>query len=219
MNFAVEYGKLAKDENQIRGMKIPKGEARATYISPEQEIAILGKSCRALRLALRILIRTGMRPGCEFAKVTAAHVRDRGDGIEIRFAKGEGKTKNKPRTIRIVDAEMVQIIRKAVAEHRHGPIFRNTYDKPWSDKTLSEGFRRAKERAIVGGMTFDDDVCCYSTRHTYAKRMLTGYWGKPVSIDMLAALMGNTVDVLREHYADLTKEIAGVDDLIWSAVV
>lgn len=219
MNFAVEYGKLTKDENQIRGMKIPSGKARATYISADQEIALLGKSCRALRLALRILIRTGMRPGCEFAKVTAAHVRDLGDRLEIRFAKGEGKTKNKPRTIRIADAEMVQIVRKAVAEHRHGPIFRNSFGKPWNDKTLSEGFRRARARAIAAGTRFDDDVCLYSTRHTFSKRMLTGYWGKPVTIDVLAALLGNTVDVARKHYGDLTKEIAGVDDLIWSAVV
>jgi integrase len=219
MNFAVEYGKLKPEENQIRGMKIPSGKARATYLSADQEIALLGKCCRALRQSLRVLIRTGMRPGCEFAKVTAAHVRDHGDRLEIRFAKGEGKTKNKPRTIRVADTEMVQIVRKAVAEHRHGPIFRNTFDKPWSDKTLSEGFRRAKVRAIANGMTFDDDVCLYSTRHTYAKRLLTGYWGKPVTIDVLAALMGNTVDVCRKHYGDLTKEIAGVDDLLWSAVV
>jgi integrase len=219
MNFAVEYGKLRPEENQIRGMKIPNGEARATYLSADQEIALLGKCKPALRLALRILIRTGMRPGCEFGKATAAHVRDYGDRLEIRFAKGEGKTKNKPRTIRIADAEMMQIIRKAVAEHRSGPIFRNSAGKPWRQATLSEGFRRAKVRAVAAGMTFDDDVCLYSTRHTYAKRMLTGYWGKPVSIDVLAALLGNTVDVCRKHYADLTKEIAGVDDLIWSAVV
>jgi integrase len=219
MNFAVEYGKIKAEENQIRGMKIPTGKARATYLNPDQEIALLGKSCPALRLALRILIRTGMRPGCEFAKVTAAHVRDLGDRVEIRFAKGEGKTKNKPRTIRIADAEMVQIVRKAVAEHRSGPIFRNSFGKPWNDKTLSEGFRRARARAIAAGATFDDDVCLYSARHTFSKRMLTGYWGNPVSIDVLASLLGNTVDVARKHYGDLTKEIAGVDDLIWSAVV
>ncbi len=225
MNFAVEYGKLRPEENQIRGMRIPKAQERATYISAEQEIALLGKCCSAVRLALRVLIRTGMRPGCEFAKATAAHIRDFGDRIEIRFAKGEGKTKNKPRTIRIVDADMMQIIRKAVAEHRSGPIFRNSYGNQWSAEVLSEAFRRAKEKAIEQAteegkdLGFDPDVCLYSTRHTYAKRMLTGYWGKAVSIDMLAALMGNTVEVCRKHYADLTKEISGVDELIWSAVV
>lgn len=213
MNFAVEWQKIKV--NQIRGMKIPASVARATYISAEQEQALCRHSCPALKTALQVLIRTGMRPGCEFSKITPAHVIDDGQRMEIRFAKGESKT-NKPRVVRIGDVETAALIRKLVANSSKGErIFRNTYGKPWNEKTLSEGFRRAKRKALASGATFDDDVCLYSCRHTYAKRTLTTL---PINMSMLAALMGNTVDICQKHYADLTKENAGVNDLLWAAL-
>ena len=36
----------------------------------------------------------------------------------------------------------------------------------------------------------------YTCRHTYAKRMLGGYWGKPVTLEVLAGLMGNSQNLL-----------------------
>ena len=49
-------------------------------------------------------------------------------------------------------------------------------------------------------MTFDKDCVLYSTRHTYAKRILSGYWGSPTNIETLARLMGNSVAICRAHY-------------------
>jgi hypothetical protein len=50
-------------------------------------------------------------------------------------------------------------------------------------------------------MAFDRDCVLYSTRHTYAKRILQGYWsGKPTNIETLARLMGNSPAICRAHY-------------------
>ena len=61
---------------------------------------------------------------------------------------------------------------------------------------------------------FDADLCMYSTRHTYAKRMLQGYWtGKPVPIEILAQLMGNSVQVCRDHYLKWTESM---NEALWA---
>jgi len=42
----------------------------------------------------------------------------------------------------------------------------------------------------------------YACRHTFAKRTLSGYYtGRPVTIEVLAGLMGNTPKVCWDHYA------------------
>ena len=43
---------------------------------------------------------------------------------------------------------------------------------------------------------------CYTCRHTFAHRMLSGYWngGAGCSIETLAELMGNTPKVAFDHY-------------------
>ena len=43
---------------------------------------------------------------------------------------------------------------------------------------------------------------CYTCRHTFAHRMLSGYWngGKGCSIETLAELIGDTPKVAFDHY-------------------
>ena len=42
----------------------------------------------------------------------------------------------------------------------------------------------------------------YTCRHTFAKRILSGYWtGQPATIETLAGLMGNTPSVCWKHSA------------------
>jgi hypothetical protein len=66
LNRAAKGGLIPKD-HPIRGMHVPRGRARVTYLSEHQEQAVLAAAPKALRLAIQVLIRTGMRPGCEFA--------------------------------------------------------------------------------------------------------------------------------------------------------
>jgi hypothetical protein len=197
-NYGVEAKLIAR--NPIKGYKTPKQRPRTTYLTPEQEAALIGAANPALATAIKVCIRTGARPGCEFAKLTAKHVRDNGNRMEWVFRPEESKTKIL-RIIRITDPELLAIIREQIKLHPTGAVFRNTEDTAWTRELLTEKFRKAKLRMIEQGTVFDDDACMYSCRHTYAKRVLQGFWsGKPTNIETLARLMGNSPQICHEHY-------------------
>jgi integrase len=202
LNYGVESGLIAA--NPIRGYKTPKQRGRVTYLTPEQEKALCDEANSALAVAVKICIRTGARPGCEFAKLTAAHVTDHGERMEWRFNADESKTRNL-RIIRITDPEILKTVRQQIEQFPTGPIFRNTIGKPWSRELLTEKFCNLKNRLAKRGMEFDADCCMYSCRHTYAKRVLQGFWtGKATNIETLAKLMGNSPQVCRDHYLQWT---------------
>ena len=164
----------------------------------------------AFAVALKVCIRTGARPGCEFAALTKQHVRDYGDRMEWVFKPDESKTK-KLRRILITDQDIIDLVRGKMQD---GVIFRNRSGSPWSRRMLSQNFRRVKGRAEKDGVVLDPDSCMYSCRHTYAKRTLEGYWsGKAASIKTLARLMGNSVQVCIEHYLQFSE---ADNEMLWS---
>lgn len=198
LNYGVESGIIPV--NPIKGYKTPKQNARVTYLTPEQEAALIEAANPALTIAIKVLIRTGARPGCEFAKLTARHVEDHGDRMEWGFLAEESKTKAL-RVIRITDPEIIAVVRQQIEQFPTGPIFRNNAGTRWTRENLSEKFRDLKNRLIKRGHEFDNDACLYSCRHTYAKRILQGYWSnKPTNIETLARLMGNSPEVCHDHY-------------------
>ena len=198
LNYGVQSGMIPA--NPIKGYKTPKQNARATYLTPEQEKALIEKANPALAMAIKVCIRTGARPGCEFAKLTARHINDEGERMEWTFQASESKTKIR-RIIRITDSEIIAIVQQQLEQYPTGPIFRNTAGTPWIQERLTEKFRKLKNRLIKQGVKFDDDACMYSCRHTYAKRTLSGYWtGRPTNIETLADLMGNSPKVCHDHY-------------------
>ncbi|QDV73192.1 tyrosine-type recombinase/integrase [Botrimarina mediterranea] len=198
LNYAKDAGLVAA--NPIVGYSTPRAVGRVTDLSPEQEAALLKHANRPLALAIQVCIRTGARPGCEFAALTRKHVRIAGDRMEWTFSKDESKTK-KLRVLRIRDPEMIQVVEQQMAAHPKGPLFRNTTGKPWTRQSLSGGFRTLKRRLEKQGVEFDRDACMYSCRHTFAKRTLQGYWtGRMVNIETVAGLMGNSPQVCRDHY-------------------
>ncbi len=198
LNYAVKAGLIEK--NPIKGYETPKQRPRTTYLTPQQESALIGAANASLGMAIKVCIRTGARPGCEFAKLTAKHIQDHGNRMEWVFRPEESKT-HILRIIRITDPDILAIVRQQIACHPQGPIFRNTEGRPWSRELLTEKFRKLKNKLIGKGIEFDDDACMYSCRHTYAKRILQGYWsGKPTNIETLARLMGNSPQICHEHY-------------------
>lgn len=207
LNHAVDIGLL--EANPIKGYKTPKQNGRVTYITPEQEQALIEVANPALATAIKVLIRTGARPGCEFAALTAKHVTD-SDQMLWTFEKEEGKNR-RLRVIYIQDPEIIEFVRERL--DLKGPIFRNSKGTPWKRNTLSRAFSRAKEKT---GIEFDKDACLYSCRHTYAKRILQGYWsGQNQNIETLAKLMDNSPQVCRDHYLQWTDTY---DQPLWDAV-
>lgn len=209
LNFGVET--LLIGRNPLRGMRVPKPGARVTCINREQETVLLAVAPSEVCEAIQVLIRTGMRPN-EYAKLSDYHVQDLTDRLEFHFKAEEIKTR-KARIIRVADPAIVEIIRKKL--RKDGPLFRNSNGTPWKVKSLSRAFLRAKNQAAKQ-IEFDRDCCLYSCRHTFAKRVLTGYWsGKPISIEVLSLLMGNTPEVCRANYLQWS---ASYTQPLWDAV-
>ena len=198
LNHAVDRDLIPR--NPIRGYKAPRPNARVTYITPEQEEAMLKRARPDFRKALKVCIRTGVRFGSEFAELTAKQVIDHGDRMEWHFDPGRVKNYRR-RVVRITDTEIIRITREEMKKHATGPVFRNSQSRPWTAENLSQRFRTVKAYLEEKGMEFDEDCCMYSCRHTYAKRTLQGYWtGKAINIETLAELMGDTPQTCRDYY-------------------
>jgi len=69
------------------------------------------------------------------------------------------------------------------------PLFRSTRCKQWKRCNCVRLFLQLKKK-----LGLSKDKCLYVARHTFAKRTLSGYYtGKPVTIEVLAGLLGNTL--------------------------
>jgi integrase len=156
---------------------------------------------KPLATAIRVCIRTGARFGSEFCRLTAKHVDDTDLKCMVwRFTADEAKT-NKPRAI-YVPKEIAELVRSLVKCYPTGPLFRNSQGKPWTKQSLRCAFRRLKQKLENGDVALDKADCMYTCRHTFAKRMLGGYWTKkPCTIEQVAGLMGNSRQVCWDHYA------------------
>jgi integrase len=197
-NYAVAMGLITK--NPIRGFKVGIGGKRVTFFTPDMESELYKNSYKALATAIRVCIRTGARHGSEFAKLTARHVEETPKGMLWRFSPKESKN-HKPRTI-YVAPEIAEIVRPLMKRYPNGPLFRNRRGDPWTIDAMRRAFLRLRDRLAEKKIKLDEDACLYTCRHTFAKRTLGGYWsGKPVTIEVLAGLMGNTRQVCWEHYA------------------
>jgi integrase len=204
-NFGVERKMM--DANPIRGYKLPRSATRISYRTPEQDAA-----GRAFAMALKVCIRTGARFGCEFAALRRKHVRDHGDRMEWVFKAEESKTK-RLRIVRVTDPEIIALVRQGL---RTGdPVFKNSHGAAWTRKMLSHSFRRVKQKVRKKCILLDEDTCKYSCRHTYAKRTLEGFWsGKPVNINTLARLIGNSVQICIVHYLQFSE---ADNEMLWTS--
>ncbi len=216
-SYAQARGLIA--QNTIRKCPVPRARSRVTYITPEQEAILVGAANEALAMAIKVCIRTGARYFSEYARLTRKHVTDRGGRMEWVFEANESNN-GKLRTLRITDPEIIQITRRQIEKYPDGPVFRALNGKPWGANNFRRRFRelvkRVARKAEEEGaqIDFDPDLCMYITRHTYAKRMLQGYWsGKPVPIEILAQLMGISVRVCRDHYLRWTDSM---NEALWA---
>lgn len=197
-NYAVKMGVIK--ENPIAKFKAGKGGVRTTYFTEDQEEALY-KNCRKpLAELIKVCIRTGARYGSEVARLTAKHVEETPTSMIWHFRPNESKNHTDRKII--VPDDIAERVRQLVKLHPSGALFRNNKNKPWKVEIVTEAFNRLKKRLAKQGIKLDPDACMYSCRHTFAKRMLGGFWsGKPCTLEVLAGLMGNTIEVCWKHYA------------------
>jgi len=97
--------------NPIRGYPTPRSQPRITYITPEQEAALLDESHHTFRTALRVCIRTGARFGSEFAVLAKEHVVDHGERMEWVLDAEIVKNRRR-RVIRITAPDVIALARR-----------------------------------------------------------------------------------------------------------
>jgi integrase len=216
-NWAAKTGLITK--NPLRGLEGPSARSRgreALLGNTAEEIAqtharILAAARPSFRPFLVVLEATGARPS-ELAKATAANF-DANLGALVYHAdhvllpgetghktSGKGKT----RTI-LLSGEALAVVRELVQKHPTGPLFpagrsrgrsRKPSDwkpRPLTDKAICIRFNVIRDKVGLPNLT------AYSYRHTFATQWLKS--GR--SIDDLAAILGNTPNVIRHHYAHL----------------
>ena len=219
-NFCRQFDDL--DVNPVAGYTKPAATPRVTAFSPEEEQAMYEATDEAHGLFIKACILTGARPYSELAKVTADHVVETPQGmyylLKARTAEGQhghktAKKTGKDRRIMLCD-EMETITQRLMLTAPKGsaiPLFRTTRGKAWKRCNGVQRFLALKRK-----LGLPEDRCMYSCRHSFAKRTLSGFYtGKPVSIEVLAGLLGNTPAVAWRHYAAWADQY---NDPLWEAL-
>jgi integrase len=185
----------------LRGLKKPPARPRLQSFSDEDEQAMYQATDEPFGDFLFAAIHTGLRPFCELARLKAEDVLETRRGMMWQV--DSSKTK---KTRRIpVRPEVARLARRLLKTAPKGsgiPLFRNTQGKAWRPVTGRGRFLQIKSK-----LGWDEDAIrrgysCYTCRHTFAHRMLAGYWngGAGCTIEVLAELIGDTPKVAFDHY-------------------
>ncbi len=202
--------------NPLRGLKKPPPKPRLLSFSAEDEQVIYSAADEVFRDFLFAAVHTGLRPFCELAQLTADDVEETPRGMMWRVF--SSKTKKRRRIP--VPTAVAKLTRRLLKSCPEGttPIFRNAQGRPWKKVTGVKRFLTMKR-----ALGWDQDpvrgrYSCYICRHTFAHRMLAGYWNQGVgcSIEVLAELLGDTPKVAFDHYG---KEWGQhYQDPLWAAI-
>ncbi|QDU94466.1 tyrosine-type recombinase/integrase [Lignipirellula cremea] len=187
--------------NPLKGLKKPKPKPRLNSISPEDEEEIYGATEDRFKEFLFAAIHTGLRPFCELARITADDIEESPRGMMWRvYSSKTKKTRKIP--VRPDVAELTRKLMKSAPKGSGSPIFRNTQGNPWKPTTGVVRFIAIRDKLGWSDDPVRSKYSCYTCRHTFAHRMLSGYWteGAGCSIETLAELIGDTPKVAFDHY-------------------
>ncbi|MCH7727831.1 MAG: tyrosine-type recombinase/integrase [Planctomycetes bacterium] len=187
--------------NPIKGLKKPKSQPRLASVTQEEEQAIYEATESCFGNFLFAAVHTGLRPFCELAKMTADDVEQSPRGMMWRvYSSKTKKTRKIP--VRPEVAKLTLSLIKTAPAGSGKPIFRNTQGNPWKGMAGVARFIALKEKLGWDQDPIKGKYSCYTCRHTFAHRMLSGYWndGMGCSIETLAELIGDTPKVAFEHY-------------------
>ncbi len=203
--------------NPLKGMKKPAPKPRLHSINPEDEQVLYKATEPCFRDFLFAALHTGLRPYCELATITADDVEEADRGMMWRvYSSKTKKTRKIP--IRPEVAEMARKLIKTAPRGSGIPLFRNTQGRPWKRMTGVVRFLGLKNKLGWNEDPIKSKYSSYTCRHTFAHRMLSGYWtgGVGCSIETLAELMGDTPKVAFDHYG---KEWGQhYQDPLWAAI-
>lgn len=193
--------------NPVEGLSAPKTRSRGReYLlgrTPEERQQthqrILAACPKAFRPFVVCLEATGARPG-ELAAATARDYDPELGAIVYHSddtrLEGEFEHKTsrhgKERTI-ILTGEAKMIVEGLVAKHPIGPLFRTSKGGQWTPRTIARYFIRIRRKLNLPRLS------AYTYRHTLA----TAFLEQGRSVELLAAILGNSPEVIRRHYSHL----------------
>lgn len=185
----------------LTGLKKPPACPRLQSFSPEEEQAVYDATDQPFRDFLFVAIHTGLRPFCELARITAEDVEETPRGMMWRVYSTKTKKVRKI-PIRSEVAQLTRELLKTAPPGSGQPLLRNAQGNGWKKVTGVGRFLRIKRRLGWDGDRVRKKYSCYTCRHTFAHRMLAGYWnaGAGCSIETLAHLLGDTPKVAFDHY-------------------
>jgi integrase len=187
--------------NPLKGLKKPASQPRLHSFSREDELALYAAAGEQFRDFLFAALHTGLRPFSELARLTADHVEELERGMMWRvYASKTKKTRKLP-----VPEQVAALTRRLMATAPKGsgtPLFRNMRGRPWKGSAGVVRFLALKRKLGWDRDPIKQKYSCYTCRHTFAHRMLSGYWngGVGCSIETLAELIGDTPKVAFDHY-------------------
>ncbi|HTN77276.1 MAG TPA: tyrosine-type recombinase/integrase [Pirellulaceae bacterium] len=187
--------------NPLKGLKKPTPKPRLQSINPEDEQTIYDNLEPQFKNFLYAALHTGLRPFCELAKLTAEHVEHTPRGMMWRvYSSKTKKTRKIP--VRPEVARLVMQLLKDAPLGSNLPLFRNTQGRPWKRMTGVVRFGNLRRKLGWDQDPVRSKYTCYTCRHTFVHRMLSGYWthGKGCSIETVAELIGDTPKVAFDHY-------------------
>jgi integrase len=203
--------------NPLKGLKKPEIQPRLQSFSAADEQAMYQATDESFRDFLFAALHTGLRPFCELARLKASDVEE--TPLGMLWCVDSSKTKKRRKIP--VRPDVAVLTRRLIFSTLIGsdrPVFRNPRGNPWQKVT---GIRRFLKIKRTLGWDHDPAKARFSTytcRHTFAHRMLSGYWnnGAGCSIEVLAELMGNTPKVAFDHYGREWGQ--HYQDPLWSAI-
>jgi len=203
--------------NPLKGLKKPASQPRLQSFSEEDEKTLYAATEECFRSFLFAAIHTGLRPFCELARITADDVEESDRGMMWRvYSSKTKKTRKIP-----VNAKVAKLTHKLMKTAPKGsgiPLLRNTKGRPWKPGTGVVRFITIKEKLGWDKDPVKKKYSCYTCRHTFAHRMLSGYWnnGLGCSIETLAELIGDTPKVAFDHYGREWGQ--HYQDPLWAAI-
>jgi integrase len=203
--------------NPLKGLKKPTSQPRLDSLSAVDEQALYQATDESFGQFLFAAIHTGLRPYSELAKLTAEDVEVTDRGMMWRvYASKTDKTRKIP--VQEPVAQLTRRLLKSAPKGSGRPLFRNSRDNPWQRTAGVVRFLAIKKKLGWNNDPVKRRYSSYTCRHTFAHRMLSGFWNKGAgcSIETLAELLGDTPKVAFDHYG---KEWGQhYQDPLWAAI-
>ncbi len=187
--------------NPLKGYKKPKATPRLQSFSPADEEVIYANTDEVFGAFIFAAIHSGLRPFSELARLTADDVHETDRGMMWRvYATKTKRTRKIP-----VFGKVATLTRKLMKTAPKGsgvPLFRNSQGNPWTRVAGAARFLSLKKKLGWDQNPKKKGYSCYTARHSFSRRMLSGYWNDGIgcTIETLAELIGDTPKTAFEHY-------------------